>query len=69
MKTPVRRRYSGLTHVEEGKTTGQRLACRHGGKAIVVDCDGGTALVTPDEIRAFDQRGGASHPFWKADEP
>jgi prepilin-type processing-associated H-X9-DG protein len=51
----------------EGKTTDQRIAYRHGGKAVVVYYDGSSGFVSPDDIRAFDARGGSNHPFWKAD--
>lgn len=59
-------RFNWLSNPVEGKTTDQRIAYRHGGKAIVVYYDGSTGLVSPDDIRAIDAKGGASHPFWKA---
>ena len=51
----------------EGKTTDQRIAYRHGGKAVVVYYDGSSGLISPNDIRNFDKQGGANHPFWKAD--
>jgi prepilin-type N-terminal cleavage/methylation domain-containing protein len=50
----------------EGKTTNQRIAYRHGDKAVVVYYDGSSGFVSPDDIRALDAKGGANHPFWKA---
>lgn len=50
----------------EGKTTNQRMAYRHDNKAIVVYYDGSSGFVTPGDIRAIDKKGGAAHPFWKA---
>jgi prepilin-type N-terminal cleavage/methylation domain-containing protein len=50
----------------EGKSKDGKIAYRHDGKAVVVYYDGSTGLITPDDIRGFDARGGASHPFWKA---
>lgn len=50
----------------EGKSTDQRVAYRHGNKAIVVYYDGSSGFVTPGDIRAIDAKGGANHPFWKA---
>jgi prepilin-type N-terminal cleavage/methylation domain-containing protein/prepilin-type processing-associated H-X9-DG protein len=50
----------------EGKSTDQRIAYRHGNKAVVAYYDGSTGFVTPGDLRAFDAKGGASHPFWKA---
>jgi prepilin-type processing-associated H-X9-DG protein len=51
----------------EGKSKDGKLAFRHGGKAIVTYYDGSTSMVGPAEIRSFDSKGGANHPFWKAD--
>ena len=62
-------RFNWLNNPVEGKTTDQRIAYRHGGKAIVVYYDGSTGFVSPDDIRAIDKQGGASHPFWKANAP
>lgn len=50
----------------EGKSTNGRLAFRHGGRAIVAYYDGSTGLITQEELRAIDAKGGKSHPFWKA---
>jgi prepilin-type N-terminal cleavage/methylation domain-containing protein/prepilin-type processing-associated H-X9-DG protein len=50
----------------EGKSTDGRLAFRHGGKAIVAYYDGSTGMITQEELRAIDSKGGRSHPFWKA---
>jgi prepilin-type processing-associated H-X9-DG protein len=55
--------------LEKGKTTDQRIAYRHGGKAVVVYYDGSTGMVSPEDIRDIDKKGGASHPFWKANAP
>jgi prepilin-type N-terminal cleavage/methylation domain-containing protein len=60
-------RFKWLDNPVEGKTTDQRVAYRHGDKAVVVYYDGSSGFVTPGDIRAFDQKGGANHPFWKAD--
>ena len=62
-------RFLWLNNPVEGKTTDQRIAYRHGGKAIVVYYDGSTGMVSPDDIRAIDAKGGANHPFWKANAP
>lgn len=51
----------------EGKTTNQRIAYRHDGKAVVVYYDGSTGLISPNEMRAIDKQGGSNHSFWKAD--
>jgi prepilin-type N-terminal cleavage/methylation domain-containing protein/prepilin-type processing-associated H-X9-DG protein len=59
-------RFKWLENPVEGKSTDQRIAYRHGNKAAVVYYDGSSGLVSPDDIRAFDARGGANHPFWKA---
>jgi prepilin-type processing-associated H-X9-DG protein len=53
----------------EGKTTNQQIAYRHGNRAAVVYYDGSAGLLYPSDIRAFDQQGGANHPFWRADHP
>ena len=50
----------------EGKSTDQRVAYRHGNKAVVVYYDGSTGFVSPADMRGFDAKGGAAHPFWKA---
>ena len=50
----------------EGKSTDQRIAYRHGNKAVVVYYDGSSGLVSPGDLRAFDAQGGANRPFWKA---
>jgi len=60
-------RFNWLNNPVEGKTTDQRIAYRHNGKAIVVYYDGSSGTVSPADIRAFDAQGGANHPFWKAD--
>jgi prepilin-type processing-associated H-X9-DG protein len=60
-------RFRWLENPVEGKTTDQRVAYRHGGKAVVVYYDGSSGLISPSDMRAFDQQGGANHPFWKAD--
>lgn len=52
----------------EGKTTNQRVAYRHGNKAIVVYYDGSSGVVSPGDIRDIDKKGGAAHPFWKANQ-
>lgn len=50
----------------EGKSTDGKIAFRHGDRAIVVYYDGSSGMITPEDIRRFDKRGGANHPFWKA---
>jgi len=50
----------------EGKSTDQKMAYRHGNKAVVVYYDGSSGFVSPEDVRAFDSKGGAKHPFWKA---
>jgi prepilin-type N-terminal cleavage/methylation domain-containing protein/prepilin-type processing-associated H-X9-DG protein len=50
----------------EGKSTDGKVAFRHGNRAIVVYYDGSSGMVTPDDIRRFDAKGGINHPFWKA---
>lgn len=59
-------RFIWETDPVEGKSTDQRIAYRHGNKAIVVYYDGSSGFVTPGDIRAIDAKGGATHPFWKA---
>jgi prepilin-type N-terminal cleavage/methylation domain-containing protein/prepilin-type processing-associated H-X9-DG protein len=59
-------RFRWLDNPVEGKSTDQKMAYRHGGKAIVVYYDGSSGLVSPEDIRAFDKKGGANHPFWNA---
>lgn len=59
-------RFLWENHPVEGKTTDQRIAYRHGNKAVVVYYDGSSGLVSPADIRAIDAKGGAAHPFWKA---
>ncbi len=50
----------------EGKTTTDKMAFRHGGKAIVIYYDGSSGFVSKDDIKRFDANGGVSNPFWKA---
>jgi prepilin-type N-terminal cleavage/methylation domain-containing protein/prepilin-type processing-associated H-X9-DG protein len=59
-------RFNWLKDPVEGKSTDQRIAFRHGGKAVVVYYDGSTGMVSPADLRTIDQQGGANHPFWKA---
>lgn len=59
-------RFKWMDNPVEGKTTDQRIAYRHGNKAVVVYYDGSSGLVSPADIRSFDTKGGANHPFWKA---
>ncbi len=59
-------RFNWLQNPVEGKSTDQRIAYRHGNKAVVVYYDGSTGFVTPADMRGFDAKGGANHPFWKA---
>jgi prepilin-type N-terminal cleavage/methylation domain-containing protein len=60
-------RFRWLENPVEGKSTNQQIAYRHGGTAVVVYYDGSTGFVSPAEMRGFDAKGGANHPFWKAD--
>ena len=50
----------------EGKTTTDKMAFRHGDKAVIVYYDGSTGFITQDDIRRFDANGGINNPFWKA---
>jgi hypothetical protein len=50
----------------EGKTTNQRIAYRYDRKAVVVYYDGSSGVVSSGDIRAIDTKGGANHPFWRA---
>jgi prepilin-type N-terminal cleavage/methylation domain-containing protein len=59
-------RFLWLNNPVEGKITDQRIAYRHNGKALVVYYDGGAGVISPEEIREIDDKGGANHPFWKA---
>jgi prepilin-type N-terminal cleavage/methylation domain-containing protein/prepilin-type processing-associated H-X9-DG protein len=59
-------RFRWLDNPVEGKSTDQKMAYRHNGKAIVVYYDGSSGMVSPADIRDIDAQGGANHPFWKA---
>lgn len=59
-------RFRWLQKPVEGKSTDQRIAYRHGGKAVVAYYDGSSGMISPDDVRGFDKKGGANHPFWKA---
>lgn len=50
----------------EGKTTTDKMAFRHGDKAIVVYYDGSSGMVSKDDMNRFDANGGVANPFWKA---
>jgi len=59
-------RFRWLENPVKGKGINQEMAYRHKGKAIVVYYDGSSGTVSPEDIRAIDNNGGANHPFWKA---
>ncbi len=50
----------------EGKTTNDKMAFRHGNRAIVIYYDGSSGLVSMDDIARFDANGGINNPFWRA---
>ena len=50
----------------EGKTTTDKIACRHGNKAIVIYYDGSTGFITLADLAAIDGKGGVANAFWKA---
>jgi hypothetical protein len=54
------------TQPVEGKTTTDKMAFRHGKKAIIIYYDGSSGLMSLEEIKAIDQKGGVTHPFWRA---
>jgi prepilin-type N-terminal cleavage/methylation domain-containing protein/prepilin-type processing-associated H-X9-DG protein len=62
-------RFRWLDNPLEGKSTDQKMAYRHGGKAAVVYYDGSSGLISAQDIRAIDAKGGANHPFWRANAP
>jgi prepilin-type N-terminal cleavage/methylation domain-containing protein len=54
------------TQPVEGKTTNDKMAFRHGKKSIIIYYDGSSGLMSLEEIKAVDKKGGVAHPFWKA---
>lgn len=48
----------------EGRTTDQKMAFRHKGKALVVYYDGHVGEVSFEDLRKIDRQGGKSNPFW-----
>ncbi|MEX1115202.1 MAG: hypothetical protein WEB53_08125 [Akkermansiaceae bacterium] len=54
------------TQPVEGKTTNDKMAFRHGKKSIIIYYDGSSGLMSLEEIKAIDKKGGVAHPFWKA---
>lgn len=59
-------RYLWKSAPVEGKTTTDKTAYRHGGKAVVIYYDGSTGFVSQTDMAAFDAKGGIANPFWKA---
>jgi prepilin-type N-terminal cleavage/methylation domain-containing protein/prepilin-type processing-associated H-X9-DG protein len=58
-------RWQGAGAVE-GKSSDQKIAYRHGGKAIVVYYDGHIGEMSMADISALDQKGGSANSFWDA---
>lgn len=52
----------------EGKTEDGKIAYRHKGKAIVAYYDGHTAMITPEDMKEIDRRGGIDNMFWGGDQ-
>lgn len=52
----------------EGKTPDGKIAYRHGDKAVVVFYDGHTELISMEQMREIDRRGGIDNIFWGGDE-
>ncbi len=50
----------------EGKVKTNKMAFRHGGKAVVVFYDGSIGMIGHEDIKRFDSNGGKENPFWKA---
>lgn len=50
----------------EGKTTTDKMAFRHGGKAVVIYYDGSSGFITPGDIARIDANGGVANSFWRA---
>lgn len=66
-QTTYTKRYLWFDDDTEGKSTNQKMAYRHGGKALVVYYDGSADSMSWAEMKAIDDQDGANHPFWKAD--
>lgn len=58
-------RWQGSAAVE-GKSSDQKTAYRHNGKALVVYYDGHIGEMSKEDIRALDSRGGSANAFWDA---
>jgi prepilin-type processing-associated H-X9-DG protein len=56
-------RWTGTAAVE-GRSTDQKMAFRHKGKALVAYYDGHVGEVSFDDLRTIDKQGGKTHPFW-----
>lgn len=48
----------------EGRTNDQKMAYRHGRKALVAYYDGHVGEVSTSDIREIDKQGGVNHAFW-----
>lgn len=48
----------------EGKTENSKIAYRHQGKAVVAYYDGHSGLISMDEMKLIDRRGGIDNVFW-----
>lgn len=48
----------------EGKTENSKIAYRHQGKAVVAYYDGHSGLISMDEMKLIDRRGGVDNVFW-----
>lgn len=48
----------------EGKTENSKVAYRHGGKAVVAYYDGHTGLISIDDMKEINRRGGVNNVFW-----
>lgn len=48
----------------EGKTENSKIAYRHQGKAVVAYYDGHTDLISIDEMKEINRRGGVKNVFW-----
>lgn len=48
----------------EGKTENSKIAYRHQGKAVVAYYDGHTGLISIDDMKEINRRGGVNNVFW-----
>ena len=48
----------------EGKTENSKVAFRHQGKAVVAYYDGHTGLISIDDMKEINRRGGVNNVFW-----